>query len=433
LVMEGRRRLNVVLDTFDGRLHFTVFSKTKGKELFDKACETLELREVWFLGVAGAKFDGSEIWLEMDREIVSQRFRKNGDTLELVLKFRFFPTDVNAALSHDAALKLLYLQVKEDILSGRIYCPKATAIELASFAAQVQFGSMENDPSDTDYLKGQRWVPESATKDLKNRSSSKAIRQSIAALHKQHFGKTIATAIRQYLVLAQTLSTFGLSLYECMLKRGDDKQKCFLGLSPHDVRLYEEGCKIPIKSYPWRDVSACSQTSNRLRFKLKTSLHDPDFEVTSKHADAIYECSVTYQQLYGKHLLAPLQKRQEDGHTERAERGEVDEALEAALFKEKEAREMAEQEKVRLQERHVILSERLRETETENVTLRQKLAFMNDKVARWRTQLLRAASSSDERSLSGRESLDYTFRCNYSSSEDGERCSRSRLPRPRQH
>ena len=119
---------------------------------------------------------------------------------------------------------------------------------------------------------------------------------------------------------------------------------------------------------------------NRLKIKLRTHLTDPDFEIMCKDTNDIYIQCVGYQRLLTKSLEAKAPKKPETG-LETSH-------LEDAVAKEKELRQKAEHEIVKLRERLSDVLQKLQEQEREISDLRQKLSFTQGKIADWKAELL---------------------------------------------
>lgn len=89
---------------------------------------------------------------------MSQGVKKEA-LLQFRLRVKYFADDVSEELIQDITRKLFFLQVKEEVLSGDIYCPPETAVLLASYAIQAKHGDynkLENLPG---YLANERLLP----------------------------------------------------------------------------------------------------------------------------------------------------------------------------------------------------------------------------------------------------------------------------------
>ena len=78
-------------------------------------------------------------WLKPAKKVLSHDIKKD-NPLEFRFVVKFFPIDVREEIFQDATLKLIYRQVKNDIVSHEIYCPPVTFMQLASFACQAEYG-----------------------------------------------------------------------------------------------------------------------------------------------------------------------------------------------------------------------------------------------------------------------------------------------------
>ena len=61
------------------------------------------------------------MWLKLDKKVSAQEVRKESP-LQFKFRAKFYPEDVAEELIQDITQKL-FLQVKEGILSDKIYCP----------------------------------------------------------------------------------------------------------------------------------------------------------------------------------------------------------------------------------------------------------------------------------------------------------------------
>ena len=62
--------------------------------------------------------------------------------------------------SRTSPSKLFFFQVKEGILSNKIYCPPETAVLLGSYAVQAKFGDYSKETHKSGYLRSEQLIPQ---------------------------------------------------------------------------------------------------------------------------------------------------------------------------------------------------------------------------------------------------------------------------------
>lgn len=73
----------------------------------------------------------------------------------------------------------IFLQIKQDILTGRLPCPSNTAALLASFAVQSELGDYDQSENLSGYLSDYSFIP----------NQPQDFEKEIAKLHQQHISR----------------------------------------------------------------------------------------------------------------------------------------------------------------------------------------------------------------------------------------------------
>ena len=141
--------------TFDVELEYNILPNTTGRHLFDLVVKTIGLREIWFFGLECVDTKGSITWLKLNKK-VNQQEVKEETPYQFKFCCKFFPEVTSAELLQEVTTKLFFLQVKDKILTQKIYCPTETSVLLASYEFQIRYGDYRRDA----------YVPGSLLKDL---------------------------------------------------------------------------------------------------------------------------------------------------------------------------------------------------------------------------------------------------------------------------
>ncbi|PAA88157.1 hypothetical protein BOX15_Mlig007381g1 [Macrostomum lignano] len=265
--------INVKVTTMDAELEFAIQPSTTGKQLFDQVVKTIGLREIWYFGLRYTDVKGFATWLKLNKKVLQQDVPK--DTL-LVFEFRvkFFPEDACEELVQEVTQRMFYLQVKESILRGEVYCPPETAVLLASIACQVKFGDYNPDVHQQGFLANETHFPISQAILNQHTLSRQDWEDKIVNWYRELKGKMKEDAMLEYLKVAQDLEMYGVNYFEIKNKKGTD---LFLGIDALGLNIYAQEDKLTPKiGFPWSEIRNIS--FNDRKFVIKPiDRKAPDF------------------------------------------------------------------------------------------------------------------------------------------------------------
>ncbi|MBN3306537.1 PTN4 phosphatase, partial [Amia calva] len=180
---------------------FKVNKHDQGQILLDVVFKHLELTERDYFGLQLAD-DSSDSprWLDPNKPLRKQL--KRGSPHNLNFRVKFFVSDPNK-LQEEYTRYQYFLQLKQDILTGRLPCPYNTAVLLASYAVQSELGDYKHSEHLPGYLSEYGFIP----------NPPQDIEKEIAKLHQQHKALSPADAEFNYLNAARTLELYGVELH----------------------------------------------------------------------------------------------------------------------------------------------------------------------------------------------------------------------------
>uniref|UniRef100_A0A673LZ33 protein-tyrosine-phosphatase n=1 Tax=Sinocyclocheilus rhinocerous TaxID=307959 RepID=A0A673LZ33_9TELE len=132
-------------------------NQDQGRILLDVVYKHLELTERDYFGLQLADDSSdSQRWLDPNKPIRKQLKRPSPHNLRFRVKF--FVSDPSK-LQEEYTRYLYFLQLKQDILSGRLPCPQNTAVLLASYAVQAELGDYSHSEHLPGYLSEYSFIP----------------------------------------------------------------------------------------------------------------------------------------------------------------------------------------------------------------------------------------------------------------------------------
>ncbi|CAH2284790.1 band 3 isoform X1 [Pelobates cultripes] len=227
-----------------------VEKRSRGQLLFDKVCEHLNLLEKDYFGLTYRDSDNQKNWLDPAKEIKKQI--RNGPW-QFSFNVKFYPPDPSQ-LSEDITRYYLCLQLRDDIIYGRLPCSFVTLALLGSYTVQSELGDYDPEEYGSDYVSEFRFA-QNQTKELEDK---------VVELHKSYRGMTPAEAEMHFLENAKKLSMYGVDLHHAKDSEGVE---IMLGVCASGLLIYRD--RLRINRFAWPKVLKISYKRNNFYIKIR--------------------------------------------------------------------------------------------------------------------------------------------------------------------
>ncbi|XP_045905172.1 FERM, ARHGEF and pleckstrin domain-containing protein 2 isoform X1 [Micropterus dolomieu] len=239
----------------DSQEFFDIDPKALGQALLSDVFLRGNLIERDYFGLEFQNMQMNWVWLEPTKPVVKQVRRPANALFRLSVKF--FPPDPGQ-LQEEYTRYLFSLQMKRDLMEGRLICTENTGALLASHLVQSEIGDYD-DEADRDFLRMNKLLP-----------YQEKVQERIMELHRRHLGQTPAESDFQILEIARKLEMYGVRFHPAADREGT---KINLAVSHMGLQVFQGNTKI--NTFNWSKIRKLSFKRKRFLIKLHPEVHGP--------------------------------------------------------------------------------------------------------------------------------------------------------------
>uniref|UniRef100_A0A3P8WZF0 Tyrosine-protein phosphatase non-receptor type n=1 Tax=Cynoglossus semilaevis TaxID=244447 RepID=A0A3P8WZF0_CYNSE len=235
----------------------TLSVESTGQECLEAVAQRLELRETHFFGLwfQGKTQAPVQRWVELEKPLKKQ-LDKFGNEPLLFFGVMFYVPNVSR-LEQEATRYQYYLQLKKEVLDGRLHCTVEQGIRLAGLAVQADFGDFTQFMSQ-DFLREYVLFPV-------NWPTGEEVleewTQKVAEEHKSHCRMQTAEAELLYIKEVEKLDGFG---QESFAAKDNYTNDIFIGVSFVGVFVKHRNGR----SIMWKDIGTIAHNKSAITVEI---------------------------------------------------------------------------------------------------------------------------------------------------------------------
>uniref|UniRef100_A0A674JY91 protein-tyrosine-phosphatase n=1 Tax=Terrapene triunguis TaxID=2587831 RepID=A0A674JY91_9SAUR len=221
----------------------TLSVESTGQECLEAVAQRLELRETHYFGLWFLSKSQQARWVELEKPLKKQLDKFANEPLLFFGVMFYVP---NVSRLQQEVTRYYYLQVKKDVLDGRLRSSLDQGIRLAGLAVQADFGDY-NQFESHDFLREYVLFPMDWTQD---EAVLEDLTQKVAQEHKTHSGIPAAEAELMYISEVERLEGFGQESFPVKDNHGNDMHLgiFFMGI------FIKNRIGRPTVIYRWNDI-----------------------------------------------------------------------------------------------------------------------------------------------------------------------------------
>ncbi|XP_053677322.1 tyrosine-protein phosphatase non-receptor type 21 [Anopheles nili] len=227
------------------KIDCTLSSESTGQECLENVCQRISIQQPEFFGLRYVvKGTTDEMrWVDLERPLSRQLEKYSANSKVLHLRVMYYVLSGVSLIQDEGTRNYYFLQLKHDVVEGRINCDPRQAVILANYSRQAEYGNHQ-DRHTVEYLKTLLSFPhEMVQANLLEALTEQVIQQA----HELH-NVTQGDAESLYISACQQLDGYG---QETFTAKNDGGLEVMLGISVSGIIVASDSNKF----YPWRDIT----------------------------------------------------------------------------------------------------------------------------------------------------------------------------------
>ncbi|XP_030627519.1 tyrosine-protein phosphatase non-receptor type 21 [Chanos chanos] len=254
-------------------VEFTLSVESTGQECLEAVAQRLELREITYFSLWYFNKQNQQRWIDLEKPLKKQ-LDKYGLEPTVYFGVVFYVPSV-AQLQQEITRYQYYLQLKKDVLEGRIPCSVEQAIRLAGLAVQADFGDFNRYDSQ-EILRKFVLFPIGWIQD--ERVLEEAT-QKVALLYQSYRGLPAPEAEMLYMQEVEKMEGYGQESFHAKDGQGAD---ILIGSCLDGIFVKHKNGKPPLL-FRWSDIN--NMTHNKSFFALELANKEDTIQFQTEDMD----------------------------------------------------------------------------------------------------------------------------------------------------
>ncbi|XP_050348240.1 tyrosine-protein phosphatase non-receptor type 14 isoform X4 [Nymphalis io] len=237
----------------------TLSVDSTGQECLDNVCQRQAINQPDFFGLRYINRSQQPRWVQLDRPLKLQ-LDKFASSHQLYLRVMYYVISGTSLITDEVTRYHYFLQLKNDLVEGRIICDCQQAVVLASYSRQAEYGNHDRERHTVEYLKNLLTFPKQMLDggqiiDGSTLAETGRLEWLTAAVIQHHMSlhnMSQAQAEEGFITTCQQLRGYGQEMFMARDKR--DQSEVTIAISLTGIRVLTDTSDTP-HFYRWMDIT----------------------------------------------------------------------------------------------------------------------------------------------------------------------------------
>ncbi|CAH2233654.1 jg10622 [Pararge aegeria aegeria] len=237
----------------------TLSVDSTGQECLDNVCQRQAINQPEFFGLRYVNRGQQPRWVQLDRPLKLQ-LDKFASSHQLYLRVMYYVISGTSLITDEVTRYHYFLQLKNDLVEGRIICDSQQAVVLASYSRQAEYGNHDRERHTVEYLKNLLMFPKQMLDggqiiDSCTLAETGRLEWLTAAVIQHHMSlhnMPQAQAEEGFITTCQQLRGYGQEMFTARDKR--DQSEVTIAISLTGIRVLTDTSDTP-HFYRWMDIT----------------------------------------------------------------------------------------------------------------------------------------------------------------------------------
>nr|XP_013189492.1 unnamed protein product [Amyelois transitella] len=237
----------------------TLSVDSSGLECLDNVCQRQAINQPEFFGLRYLNRNCQPRWVQLERPLKRQ-LDKYASAHQLYLRVMYYVISGTSLITDEVTRYHYFLQLKNDLIEGRISCDCQQAVVLASYSRQAEYGNHDRERHTVEYLKNLLTFPKQIHDgnqiiDVSNRAESGWLERLTSAVIQHHMAlhnMSQAQAEEGFITTCQQLPGYGQETFSARDQR--TQKEVTLAISITGIKVITDSPDTT-RYYRWMDIT----------------------------------------------------------------------------------------------------------------------------------------------------------------------------------